>query len=214
MTILLGLLGFAAAIALFAVRGLLGKEIQGRVERRITASVEATIASMPPELQAEWADEWRADLCELINKMPISAALFARNVRLSAKELVSVPALAAAGAEANQSMVQPGGLKRAARRKLAGRRRFMQRSIRALDRRSMSTAVADQLRRLDAELSDRLVRLDAQVRRRARQAGGTDHGLWLRGLDWTIIDRVAKLVMAGSALALLIRGGAQLLGVG
>lgn len=90
MTVLLVIVALAVAFAAAVAKGILGKEIQGRIDRRIVRSVEATITSLPSALQEEWADEWRADL-DQIRAMPLTAAIFARNVRRSASQLAGVP---------------------------------------------------------------------------------------------------------------------------
>jgi hypothetical protein len=86
MTVLLIVVGFVSGLILAFLRGLLGDEARGRVQRQIVASVEATIASLPQHLQDEWAEEWRSDLAETIS-LPITAAIFARNLRRSAAAL-------------------------------------------------------------------------------------------------------------------------------
>lgn len=63
----------------------------GTVRRRISDSVEATIAAMPPQLQNQWAEEWRAELAVMISA-PLRAAVFARGLRHSARELIEAPA--------------------------------------------------------------------------------------------------------------------------
>jgi hypothetical protein len=96
MSILLTVLAFVGAIALVVARGLAVDEIKGRIQRRITTHLDATIAALPDELQAEWAEEWRADLAMNIS-MPVAAAQFVRGVRRSARELVHEPALVRPG---------------------------------------------------------------------------------------------------------------------
>lgn len=90
-------LGFIATSVFVVVRALAVDELKGRVQRRVTASVEATIASLPSQLQDEWAEEWRSDLAVVIS-MPLTAIVFARGVRLSAIQFVADPVLAPAAA--------------------------------------------------------------------------------------------------------------------
>lgn len=92
MTPLLLIVGAAVGGAVVIARALLVDETRGRLRRRVTASVEATIESLPPDVRDEWAEEWRADLEEVL-AMPLTALAFARNLRLAARELVgdSVP---------------------------------------------------------------------------------------------------------------------------
>lgn len=98
MSVLLFILGVAVAFALTILRALAVDEIRGRVQRRIVASVEATIASLPEELRAEWADEWRSELASVIS-MPIEAIALARGLRKSASQLITDPIFAPAVAE-------------------------------------------------------------------------------------------------------------------
>jgi hypothetical protein len=56
---------------MLVVRSLAVDEIKGCVQSRMSASVEATIASLPDELQDEWAEEWRAELAANIT-MPLT----------------------------------------------------------------------------------------------------------------------------------------------
>ena len=86
MSILFVVVGSLAALAALIVRALAVDEVRGYIQRRIAASVDAIIASLPTDLQQEWADEWRAELDELIST-PVTAALFARGLRRSALEL-------------------------------------------------------------------------------------------------------------------------------
>jgi hypothetical protein len=104
MSVLLAILGSVGAIALLVARSLAVDEIKGRLQRRITASVEATIAALPDELQAEWGDEWRAELAAVIT-MPLSAARFARGVRASAHELIAAEAPAPAAIDNHASTI-------------------------------------------------------------------------------------------------------------
>jgi hypothetical protein len=92
-TLLVG--GVVLALGLAVVRALLIDEIRGRIHRRASASVEATIGEMPDELQEEWGPEWRAELGAL-SSMPVSAIAFARGLRATAGELTEA-ALVPAG---------------------------------------------------------------------------------------------------------------------
>jgi DNA-binding CsgD family transcriptional regulator len=76
-------LGILVAIArAFAV-----DEARGYLQNRVRANVEATIASLPPELQEEWGDEWRAEIAAVIS-MPLTAIRFARGLRKTAVQPV------------------------------------------------------------------------------------------------------------------------------
>jgi hypothetical protein len=89
---LLPILGTLAACAAVVVRALAVDEIRGYIQRRITASVDATIESLPPDLREEWGDEWRAELSSIISS-PVTATRFALGLRLSALELASKSAV-------------------------------------------------------------------------------------------------------------------------
>lgn len=95
MSHVLVIAAFAAGLGVAVAKGILGKEIQGRLERRIMRSVEATIASLPDTLQDEYAEEWRAELAVTL-AMPLSAAMFAHGLRRSATVLVGDAAVAPA----------------------------------------------------------------------------------------------------------------------
>jgi hypothetical protein len=99
MNVLLAILGLAATLTFFILKGLALDEVRGRIQRRISASVEATLASLPPELAAEWTDEWRAELAAVIS-MPVAAARLARGLRHSASQLIGEPPFAPAEARA------------------------------------------------------------------------------------------------------------------
>jgi len=92
---LVALASFAFSGALLFNSALLW-HLLGRIERRITECVEATIATLPPELQDEWANEWRAELATMISA-PATAGLFARGLRRSASDLLADRAPASAG---------------------------------------------------------------------------------------------------------------------
>jgi alpha-glucoside transport system substrate-binding protein len=104
MTFLLVILGFAAALAVGVVKALAIDQLRGHIQRRITASVEATIARLPAELQDEWADEWRAELAAVMS-MPLTAALYAHGLRHSAIELVADLARAPTRAVARRVLI-------------------------------------------------------------------------------------------------------------
>ncbi len=98
---ILAIIGVLAAVALALViavfRALAIDEVRGRIQRRVEESVEATIASLPEEQQAEWGDEWRAEVAAM-KSMPFTAIAFARGLRQTAGQLAGDPALAPAGA--------------------------------------------------------------------------------------------------------------------
>jgi hypothetical protein len=89
MTILLIILGSAVTAVLTIFKTVAVDEVRGHLQRRIIANVEATIDSLPPELAAEWAEEWRSDLAMLID-MPVTAAMYTRRLRESANQLKGV----------------------------------------------------------------------------------------------------------------------------
>lgn len=93
MSVLLIILTFVGAVAALLTRALAIDEVKGRIQRRITAHLDATIAGLPDELQAEWAEEWRADLAMVIT-MPLTATQFVRDVRRITGELVAERAFA------------------------------------------------------------------------------------------------------------------------
>lgn len=86
MSSLLVILGVPLAVVVLVLKGLAVDEVRGRIERRITDRLEATIASIGPELQAAWGDEWRAELATVI-KMPVTAAGLVRGLRAAARQL-------------------------------------------------------------------------------------------------------------------------------
>jgi hypothetical protein len=97
MSLLFVILGLVGAFLVVILKALAVDQVRGQIQRRITASVDAAIASLPDELQAEYAEDWRAELAAAIS-MPVTAARLARGLRQSAIELAGEPALAPAGA--------------------------------------------------------------------------------------------------------------------
>jgi hypothetical protein len=93
MSIALVVIGVPLTLFVALLRGVAVDEARGRVERRITESVESKIAALPPQLQDEWADEWRAELAAVIS-MPITAAQFARGLEDSIGDLLADAAFA------------------------------------------------------------------------------------------------------------------------
>jgi hypothetical protein len=106
MTALVLIFGVLGATVVAISRALLADEARGRIHRHAAASVEATIASLPPGLQEEWADEWRADLDEY-RSMPLTALVFARNLRVAVRQLVDEPVPAPAEVAAPGSRSRP-----------------------------------------------------------------------------------------------------------
>jgi DNA-binding NarL/FixJ family response regulator len=105
MTVL-AIFGFVALLVL-GVLGAIARafavdEARGYIQNRVRADVEGIIASLPPELREEWADEWREELAAVIS-MPLTAIRFARGLRQSAVLLVGqheiVPATTGNGAQ-------------------------------------------------------------------------------------------------------------------
>ena len=86
MTVLLVIVAALGAFVLAVLRGLATDEARGRIRRYVVSRVDATIASMPAELRAEWEEEWRAD-AEAALTMPLTAVLFPRGLRQSAGSL-------------------------------------------------------------------------------------------------------------------------------
>jgi hypothetical protein len=100
MRVLLVIPALVVALSLAILKALAVDELQGRMKRHISESVEATIASLPPELAAEWADEWRAEYAAA-SAMPLTAARLVRGLRHSACELIEEGACSGAGADAD-----------------------------------------------------------------------------------------------------------------
>jgi len=119
--VLLTIAAFLGLVVLAVLRALALDEVTGRIARRAERSIEETIASLPAEQQAEWADEWRAEVASL-RSLPFSALLFARGVRVSAAELVGAQSLAGA-AERSATGRRTGDLPRGTERlrSIAGR---------------------------------------------------------------------------------------------
>ena len=92
MSVLLIIVAGVVTMSLAILRRLAVDEVSGRLEKRISEHLEATIASMTPDLQGEWAEEWRAELAGVLS-MPLMAVRCARGLRRSAKELMGVPVL-------------------------------------------------------------------------------------------------------------------------
>lgn len=97
-----------AATAWWIVRALLLDEIRGRIKQRAEMSVKETLASVGPELRAEYEEEWLGEL-DALTSMPFSAMAFARGVRQSASELMGAPAFASASASSRTG--SPTGLR-------------------------------------------------------------------------------------------------------
>jgi len=89
MSIVLTIIVFAAGIALAFGRGLVAHEINGRLQRHAREHLGRTISALPDELQAEWAEEWRAELGAVIT-MPLTAAQFVHGARRAAARLVAL----------------------------------------------------------------------------------------------------------------------------
>jgi len=79
--------GVLGSLVLIVLRSVVADEMKGRIQRIITGSLENTIAALPPHVQDEWADEWRAELAAII-AMPLSAAFWVRSVSRSTPQLV------------------------------------------------------------------------------------------------------------------------------
>jgi hypothetical protein len=90
MSLLLLILGLPATLGVLVLKALAVDQVKGQIQRRITAILDATIASLTPELAAEWGDEWRAELAAVIS-MPITAARYAWGVRRTAREFIAAP---------------------------------------------------------------------------------------------------------------------------
>lgn len=98
MSVALTIAGVALALIVGLVRALALDEIRGRMQRRAEASVEATIASLPPHLQEEWGPELRAELAAM-RSMPLTAISFASGLRQTIGQLeeASLPVPADSG---------------------------------------------------------------------------------------------------------------------
>jgi hypothetical protein len=94
MSIVMYVMGAAAVLTLVAVptvvvialQSLAVDEVRGRIERYTIDAIETAIASLPPDLHDEWADEWRAEL-EAARSTPVTAVLLAQGLRCAAAEL-------------------------------------------------------------------------------------------------------------------------------
>lgn len=93
MSVLLVILGLVAGVAFMVLKALVVDQAKGHIQRYLRASLEATIDALPAEVQAGWAEEWRADLA-MHSSMPVTALRFVRGVRRSARKLIGDPALA------------------------------------------------------------------------------------------------------------------------
>ncbi len=87
MSVLLLILLGVAALARTIVGQLAGGEIVGCLRQHTAAKVEAMIAPLPKEIQAEWLHEFAA-----VTERPISAALWAQRRRKRARKLIIAPA--------------------------------------------------------------------------------------------------------------------------
>jgi hypothetical protein len=124
MSILLVIALTVGGLGAMILRGLLAKEVQARIERYAARSVEATIASLPPVLQAEWADEWRAELAACA-AMPLTAPLLALGLRRSARQLIGVETPGPARSPSRMGLLRVGRLRLARHPKLAAIRRVL-----------------------------------------------------------------------------------------
>lgn len=95
VVLIIGSIGLALMFAV--LRALFVDETRGRIQRHAINSVEATIASLPLDLQEEWADEWRAELDAKV-MMPLTALLFAQGLRRTARQLLNAPITVPVGA--------------------------------------------------------------------------------------------------------------------
>ena len=111
MSVLMIIVAGVVTMSLAILRRLAIDELSGRLEKRISKHLETTIASMTPDLQAEWAEEWRAELAGVLS-MPLTAVRCARGLRRSARELMGLPVLS----------IWAGLLQRASALKAAARR--------------------------------------------------------------------------------------------
>jgi lipopolysaccharide/colanic/teichoic acid biosynthesis glycosyltransferase len=88
VTVLLIILGALGALVVAVLHGLSADEARGRIRRYVLSRVDATIAAMPAELRSEWEEEWRGE-AEAALTMPLSALLFPRGLRQSARRLTA-----------------------------------------------------------------------------------------------------------------------------
>jgi hypothetical protein len=79
--------GLLGSLLLAMLRSTVVEELKGRVQRYVISRLETMLAALPPDLQAQWAEEWRAELAAII-AMPFSAVLWLRGIRRSARQLV------------------------------------------------------------------------------------------------------------------------------
>lgn len=115
LAVLAALTGIGGTLFATVIRGLALDEAKGRIQKWVSEDVEATIASLPPELQADWAEEWRAER-DALTKMPVSAVIWARGLRHSARELIAESAVAPVSTDSGTASPQRKTLKNAAQR--------------------------------------------------------------------------------------------------
>lgn len=95
------LLGIGTVLVLALLRAVAVDEVRGRIQRRLRASVEATIASLPVEVQAEWGEEMRSDF-EQVASMPLTALRFVVGLHEVAAALAGDPTPTSVDAQANR----------------------------------------------------------------------------------------------------------------
>ncbi|MDX6688532.1 MAG: type transport system permease protein [Baekduia sp.] len=86
----------AGTLGMLVVSALALDAVKWRIQRRITNSVEATIALLPADMQDEWGEEWRAEIAAVITS-PFTAARTAHGLRQSAGQFIADAALVPAG---------------------------------------------------------------------------------------------------------------------
>jgi len=120
MSSLLWIGATALGFVVLVIRSLAVDEIRVRLQRHLRNNLEATIASLPQELQDEWAEEWRADLAAVI-AAPLTALRFVSGVRRSALQLAKEPVPATAtptGRAAAPSAPRVGLVRKSVERRL------------------------------------------------------------------------------------------------
>ncbi len=92
------------------------------MKKRVRRHVETTIASLPAEVQADWADEMRADFEKEIAATPLSAVRWAYDLRRNVPQLAT---------ESAQIVTTPSGAPTRPQRRFA-LKSVIQRVVRAL----------------------------------------------------------------------------------
>jgi hypothetical protein len=217
MRTILPLVVVMLALVWAVLRALAVDEAKGRIARRLEADVERTISSLPPELQEDWADEWRAEFAAVAS-MPFSAFRLAQGLRRSAEVLreQTEPALPRMERRAERGPEAAEGSRRSAGDQL----RFGARMRIRIGRISLAarrvTSVGRQTPRLGASLGRWYIRVarrarDAALRRWTRERAALvviAFGIW--SVAYALASRgeyFGAMLVLGVIVALLLLAG-------